>query len=681
MPHLARAANTLMSKDALAKGDRLLGRFSIEKPIAEGGMASIFLATDEATGRSVAVKVLYDYYADNEVIRVRFLEEGRLQQMLRHPNIVHVFNVVEDPVLAFVMEHVDGPTLDDYLIQNGPLSEQQLVDIIIPVMSAVGFAHSKGVIHRDIKPSNILVEQRSGLMVPKVMDFGVAKVQSAKRDLTATGTTVGTLHYMSPEQIVGSKKIDGRADIYSIGVTIYKLMTGEVPFNAPTEFALMMAQVEAPPLPPRQLREDMSAELEAVILKAMAKKASDRFDSIKEFTQAILRSKTSKGAGVVADTMTDRIPAQILQFAMEADEIATDRTGEMDLSSANRLIKASGDLAALDDLPTHELNRDRVREKLSFPDHETEATEEISALALRQITAEAEALNEAKQAEDDLSSTIDVGETMPIPSLAERLAAKDDDVTRAAVAQEDDITTLDDDMGRNKITRPSRPSAKLSQSDLDNPAEFKVNDVRRGGVEVFDKHANSRDVTAPKMSESQYQAALDNVRTSAEMIPESRSSGMNPVQRERVSVGTPSQPSGPKVVIGKDYADTSDRTKKNTVSSGSNEPLSPPVSGGMPPLPQPPSPHLSGPGNPLPGPPNLPPEPARPSGQWAPQNAPLQNLADVRNPTDEQPLKKLESPGTVRTTSSSDKRMLFVLIAAVFVIVSASLWILYLVMS
>lgn len=649
-------------------------------------MASIFLAKDEVTDRSVAVKVLYDYYADNEVIRTRFLEEGRLQQMLRHPNIVHVLNVVEEPVLAFVMEHVDGPTLDDYLIHNGPLSEQELVDIIIPVMSAVGFAHSKGVVHRDIKPSNILVENRGGIMVPKVMDFGVAKVQSAKRDLTATGTTVGTLHYMSPEQIVGSKKIDGRADIYSIGVTIYKLMTGEVPFNAPTEFALMMAQVEAPPLPPRQLREDLSKELESVILRAMAKKADERFPSIKAFTQALLRAKSSAGKGIVADTLTDRIPAQILQFAMEADEIATDRTGEMDLSSANRLIAQSGSSLNLDEAPTHELNRKRVRNKIEFPEVDNEATEEISAFALERMTAEAEAYNAAKATEEE---TLDVNETVPIASLDERLSKADtsDENLRQTVESPepvDDAATLDDKKSDN-VTRPSRPSAMLGRK-----PDTGDRKVRRSGVEVFDSQANSRDRTAPKMSEKDYNRALENVRNSSEFVPDnSRSSGgRSPLggpngPRERVPAKLPDddppKTDGPKVVLGKDYADTSERTKQNMSKADLNagwraqnkgqarESSRLDRPGGVDSKLPPPPPHKS----PFDGE-HEGDSPSPPS----PFDRDLSSLADVRQPSDARDLKTTNQPSAPRR-NGTDTKMIILLVVSIMVIIAASLWIGY----
>src|SRR5690606_15675249 len=150
---------------------------------------------DESTRVEVAIKVLFSYYSDNAVIRARFLDEGRIQAMLRHPNIVHVYRVVTKPLLCFVMEFVDGETLEDYLKKAGALEEREVLEVMLPVLSAIGMAHSKGIIHRDLKPSNILVQQTPQGLVPKVMDFGVAKVTSG-RDLTAAGTTVGTLHYM-----------------------------------------------------------------------------------------------------------------------------------------------------------------------------------------------------------------------------------------------------------------------------------------------------------------------------------------------------------------------------------------------------------------------------------------------------------------------------------------------------
>ncbi len=302
-------------------------RYRIERRIDEGGMATIYQAVDETSGLPVAIKILFAHYSDNTVVKARFLDEGRIQAMLKHPNIVHVYQVVREPLLCFVMEYVDGETLDEYLQRKAPLSEREIVELLMPVMSAVGFAHSKGIVHRDLKPSNVLLQTTSGYAEPKVMDFGVAKVSRGK-ELTADGTTVGTLHYMSPEQIVGSRNIDGRADIYSLGCSLYKLCTGEVPFNASSEFALMMAQVEAPPTPPSELRPDLSPEMEEIILRALAKEPENRFQSIKEMTQALIKIGDETEP---SDTITRPMPADLLEFALAADEVALDQTDQFRL--------------------------------------------------------------------------------------------------------------------------------------------------------------------------------------------------------------------------------------------------------------------------------------------------------------------------------------------------------------
>lgn len=305
-------------------------RYLVERHIDEGGMATIYLATDEETGQRVALKVLFDRYTDNEVIRARFLDEGRIQAMLDHPNVVHVHRVISEPVLSFVMEYVEGTTLDEYLQDNAPLAEAEIVELMLPVLSAVGFAHNKGIVHRDLKPSNVLLnESADGFLEPKVMDFGVAKVDRG-RDLTADGTTVGTLHYMSPEQIVGSRDIDGRADIYSLGCSLYKLCTGEVPFNASSEFALMMAQVEAPPTPPSELREGLSEPMEEIILKALEKEPEHRFQTIKQMTSQLMELTESKDERDT--TITRPLPAELIDFALDADEVIVDRTDELRLA-------------------------------------------------------------------------------------------------------------------------------------------------------------------------------------------------------------------------------------------------------------------------------------------------------------------------------------------------------------
>ncbi len=311
--------------DELRPGQIVANHYTVMRPIAEGGMATIYLAVDNRTGNHVAIKCLYLHYENNAVVRARFVDEGRIQMLLQHPNIVRVYELVNQPHLAFVMEYIEGYTLEEHLQERGPLPMTEVVEVMIPVLSALGLAHSRGIIHRDLKPSNILITRQGGVLRPKVMDFGVAKL-SRNKNLTATGTTVGTLHYMSPEQIVGAKNIDGRADIYSLGIILYKLCTGQVPFNASTEYSLMMAQVEAKPTPPSTLNREIHPELEKIILRSLNKRAQDRYQTIRDFTAALVALRDEDGNQTLESIS---VPAFILDYAIGADKVAIDRTEEV----------------------------------------------------------------------------------------------------------------------------------------------------------------------------------------------------------------------------------------------------------------------------------------------------------------------------------------------------------------
>lgn len=578
----------------LRPGDRFLDRFRIEYLAAEGGMASIYSARDELTSHSIAVKVLYPYYSDNAIIRTRFLEEGRIQQLLKHPNIVRVFQILDEPLMAILMEFVDGPTLDEYLGDEGPLSQEQVIDVIIPVMSALGFAHSRGIIHRDIKPSNILL-QDSDVRRPKVVDFGVAKVKGGRQDLTATGTTVGTLHYMSPEQIVGSKSIDGRADIYSVGVTMYKLVTGEVPFNAPTEFALMMAQVEAPPLPPSRLRSGLSKELEAIILKAMEKKPDDRFQSIREFTQALLSLRIDS-QGTIRDTVSERISVQLLDFAMQADEVAQDLTGEMDLELATMPLKSEPPL----DTPTQEIEETlkidrrqllKAAESAGYAvaaDKHSEPTVQIGASELAQLTGREPEIDESAPTEN-------------IPSLQSRLKAADSKAEtrpvkpmRLRTGELPRVQAPDQDAKTDEVdsTRPSTPSAKR---------ERLASSIPQLNPLTGNAHVDSADMTRPELKprtdEDLPTPVLDRPSVQAKPLEPPRPSGSAEALELDVHPRV-KRPSGPKMVLGKNYADTQERTREKPR-------LVPPVAPsqmGFPPLPTPRQNPQSRPVQPLPQP-------------------------------------------------------------------------------
>ncbi len=474
------------SPPTLEPGEVLLGRYEVEARVAEGGMAAVHRTLDRASGQHVALKVLYPYYSQNPVVCTRFLDEGRIQRYLDHPNIIDVYDILEQPKLAIIMEYIVGPTLDEYLNDHGPLNPHELLSLMLPVLSAVGFAHHKGVIHRDIKPSNILLKPTPSGMVPKIMDFGVAKVERG-RDLTAAGTTVGTLHYMSPEQIVGSKDIDGRADIYSLGVTIYKLCTGEVPFNASTEFALMMAQVEARPTPPRTLRPELSERLEAIILRALAKQPAQRFQTVKELTSALLELRVDERNYDETDTDTAPLPAGLLEYAMMADEVAIDRTGEMDIVQFEDMVH------------TADTENEREPPSISY-----DATMQLDAARLRARI----------QQDRGADAASDTGTTTPMERVSTRRLNAVDSKERTAPFdapspsdRSQQMLAADTSSDRNSLsqetTHPFRSDSDASSQ------EFPARQPPSVDVVLGERQVDSQDVTVRRIPDSALEQAED----------------------------------------------------------------------------------------------------------------------------------------------------------------------------
>lgn len=499
----------------LHPGQLFLERYRIERRIADGGMASIYLAIDEHSGLPVAIKVLFSHYLDNEVVRARFLDEGRIQAMLQHPNIVHVYKVVQDPLLCFVMEYVEGDTLEEYLQREGPLEEAEIIDLMLPVMSAVGLAHTRGIVHRDLKPSNVLLKPVAGFFKPKVMDFGVAKV-SKGRDLTAAGTTVGTLHYMSPEQIVGARAIDGRADIYSLGCTLYKLCTGEVPFNASSEFALMMAQVEAPPTPPTQLRAGISTRLEKVILKALAKEPEHRFQSIGQMTTALMELTTAPDAGRTTDTRP--IPRELIEMAMAANEVAQDQTAQFRLAPLPEQTHVAGDYREGAELATHEMS--------------ARAFDEISRDREIAEIRKSQHIQPLKPTPKDKTDELDATRRAILDRLPTQPAA--------------DPPELDDEdlSATNAISKDRIQRALESQNEEPATREF---DRRRSGIIAVDRGVDSGEVTGLHLSDRELRAAIDEAKraglTGPPPTPASRvddSDELDSTRDERPSARAPS---------------------------------------------------------------------------------------------------------------------------------------------
>ncbi len=314
-PAYSPSAPTVASGAALGEappGTRI-GSYILGEVLGTGGMGSVYKAHHERLGNPVAIKVLAPNLARDPDLIGRFEQEARLQANLRHPNIVAVTDfLVEAGLCAFVMELVEGKTLADIIReQRGPLPLSRCRELLDPALDALGFAHEQGIIHRDIKPSNIMVADSGGHEVIKVMDFGIAKaLGGAKR--TATGSMMGTLHYMSPEQCKGAKNVDPRADLYSIGVTLYEMATGRVPFDRDSEYEMMTAHIQEPPPPPRQLNPAISTEFEQLIMTSIAKDPRWRFQSANDVRAALGKLGAAGGlpATVLADSSPPVEPAQ-----------------------------------------------------------------------------------------------------------------------------------------------------------------------------------------------------------------------------------------------------------------------------------------------------------------------------------------------------------------------------------
>lgn len=256
-----------------------IGDYYVQKVLGKGGMGEVYLAYDQSLRRHVAIKAVHPELLADPVKAARFKDEAILQCKLQHPNVATVYQWLEQDGRSYiVMEFVQGETLDGLVRRVGVLPLGNALSLFVQALRGFGYAHSQGVVHRDIKPSNLMVDH---LGVVKIMDFGIARDQAGER-LTQTGKTVGTPEYMSPEQVLG-KPVDRRADIYSLGVLLYELVTGDLPFNETSPFETMNAQLytAAPDL--GQLRPDVPQAVRDSIVKALAKNPDDRFQKAEEW--------------------------------------------------------------------------------------------------------------------------------------------------------------------------------------------------------------------------------------------------------------------------------------------------------------------------------------------------------------------------------------------------------------
>jgi serine/threonine-protein kinase len=281
-------------------------RYSIERPIAKGGMADVFLAHDQYLDRSVAVKVLFPEYARDPSFVERFRREAQNAAMLNHPNIVGVYDYGQERGTYYiVMEYVEGRSLRDILRSEGAFPAMSAARITAEIAAALDFAHRHGVVHRDIKPGNVLITP-SGQV--KVADFGIsANPMDAAQGLTQTGAVIGTATYFSPEQAQGHT-VDGRTDVYALGVVLYEMLTGVAPFSAESPVAVAMKHVREQPIPPSQRVTDIPPDLERIVLTALTKDANARYQSAEDLRADLIRfarGRPLSAAGAVPVAGTD----------------------------------------------------------------------------------------------------------------------------------------------------------------------------------------------------------------------------------------------------------------------------------------------------------------------------------------------------------------------------------------
>jgi serine/threonine protein kinase len=274
----------LRDRVTVAVGDQYL----IEHEIGRGGMAVVYRATDVRLNRPVAIKVLPPDLAFNPDVRTRFIREAQTAAQLNHPNIVPIYSVADTDsgsLVYFIMAFVDGESLGVRIAREGAWPVDQTVRVLRDVADALAYAHARGVVHRDIKPDNILIDRASGR--PMVTDFGIARAAAGETRLTVTGVAVGTPAYMSPEQALGEREVDGRSDLYSLAVVGYQLLAGETPFKAANTPAMLVKHVSERPRPVRERRPEVPAYLGVAIDRAMAKKPEDRWADAAEFRDAL----------------------------------------------------------------------------------------------------------------------------------------------------------------------------------------------------------------------------------------------------------------------------------------------------------------------------------------------------------------------------------------------------------
>jgi len=300
----------LQSADDPLIGLTLAEKYLVETLIKRGGMGAVYRGKHVLMDKVVAIKVLRPSLAADQDVVTRFSREAKAASRISHPHAVSVtdFGEAENGVVFLVMEYLDGRTLKDKIRSEGPMSLERAVETVRQIAGALDAAHAQGVIHRDLKSDNVMLVRHDGGDWAKVLDFGIAKIQQPEGqrdiDLTAPNVVIGTPQYMSPEQCSESKTIDARSDVYSLGIILFEVLAGHVPFTGESSTSIMMKHVMEPPPSVLAFRSDLPVGISDVLARALAKQPEDRFQSAGELAEALARVSDGENSTSTAGTVT-----------------------------------------------------------------------------------------------------------------------------------------------------------------------------------------------------------------------------------------------------------------------------------------------------------------------------------------------------------------------------------------